>query len=60
METDVAYVVIVSFYFILACLAPSEGQKMFSRVILIFEMARVSFLSVGSVSRVTFGKRPRR
>ena len=32
---DRCYVVIVSFYFILACLAPSGGQKMFSKVILI-------------------------
>ena len=32
---DRCYVVILSFYFILACLAPSGGQKMFSKVILI-------------------------
>ena len=30
LETDVAFVVILSFYFILACLTPSGGQKMFS------------------------------
>ena len=32
---DRCYVVILTFYFILACLAPSGGQKMFSKVILI-------------------------
>ena len=32
---DRYYVVILTFYFILACLAPSGGQKMFSKVILI-------------------------
>ena len=32
---DRCYVVILSFYFILTCLAPSGGQKMFSKVILI-------------------------
>ena len=35
LKTDAAYVVILAFYFILACLAPSRGQKMFSKVILI-------------------------
>ena len=32
---DVAYVVILSFYSILACFAPSGGQKMFSKIILL-------------------------
>ena len=34
-DPDAAYVLVLSFYFILACFAPSGGQKMFSKVILI-------------------------